>query len=72
MNQKNALNPEILLMATKLANEVPDIFPFSSKEEKTVFFELMLLDLSLLASKDGCVAAGNGLKTIEALLSKLD
>jgi hypothetical protein len=72
MNQKNTLNPEILLMATKLADQVHDIFPFSSKEEKTVFFELMLLDLSLLASKDGCVAAGNGLKTIEALLSKLD
>jgi hypothetical protein len=72
MNQKNTLNPEILLMATKLADQVHDIFPFSSKEEKTVFFELMLLDLSLLASKDGCVAAGNGIKTIEALLSKLD
>ncbi len=72
MNQKKALNPEILLMATKLADKVHDIFPFSSKEEKTVFFELMLLDLSLLASQDGCVAAGNGLKTIEALLSKLD
>jgi hypothetical protein len=72
MNPKNTLNPEILLMATKLADQVHDIFPFSSKEEKTVFFELMLLDLSLLASKDGCVAAGNGLKTIEALLSKLD
>jgi hypothetical protein len=72
MNQKNTLNPEILLMATKLADQVHDIFPFSSKEEKTVFFELMLLDLSLLASQDGCVAAGNGIKTIEALLSKLD
>jgi hypothetical protein len=69
MNQKNALNPEILLMATKLADKVHDIFPFSSK---TVFFELMLLDLSLLASQDGCVAAGNALKTIETLLSKLD
>jgi hypothetical protein len=72
MNQKNTLNPEILLMATKLADQVHDIFPFSSKEEKTVFFKLMLLDLSLLASQDGCVAAGNGIKTIEALLSKLD
>jgi hypothetical protein len=72
MNQKNTLNPEILLMATKLADQVHDIFPFSSKEEKTVFFELMLLDLSLLAFQDGCVAAGNGIKTIKALLSKLD
>ena len=61
------------LMAEKLTDVVGDlVFPFASKEEKTVFFELILVDLSLLASKDGCVAAGNRLKTIEALLSKLD
>jgi hypothetical protein len=73
MNQKNALNPEILLMAEKLTDAVGDaVFPFSSKEEKTVFFKLMLLDLSLLASQDGCVAAGNAIMTIETLLSKLD
>jgi hypothetical protein len=60
-------------MAEKLTDVVGDlVFLFASKEEKTVFFELILVDLSLLASQDGCVAAGNGLKTIEALLSKLD
>ena len=75
MSQKNdyyARDPQIPLMSEKLTDTVGDIFPFSDKEEKIGFFNLMLSDLLLLASKDGCVAAGCGLETIKALLSKLD
>lgn len=63
---------QIPLMAEKLADTVSDIFPFSDKEERIGFFNLMFSDLLPLASKDGCVAAGCGLETIKALLSKLD
>lgn len=64
---------QIPLMSEKLTDTVGNIvFPFSDKEEQLKFFNQMLEDLLLLASKDGCIASGCGLSTLKALLSKLD
>ena len=72
-HQTHTSKLQISLMAKKLTKEVGHyIFPFSDEEEQILFFECLLSDLSLLAFKDGCAAAGCGLKVIEALLSKLD
>lgn len=63
---------QIPLMAEKLTDIVGEVFPFADKEEKIAYFDLMLADLLLLASNDGCIAAGCALETIKALLSKFD
>lgn len=71
--QTHTSKAQISLMAKKLTKEVGHyIFPFSDEEEQIIFFEQMISDLSLLASKDGCVAAGCGLQTIKALLFSKD
>jgi len=71
--QPHTSKSQISLMAAKLAKKVGDyIFPLSDEEERVLFFEQMLSDLSLLASKDGCVSAGCGLQTIKALLLSKD
>ena len=62
---------KIPLTVEKLADIADEVFPFADKEEKIVFFDLMLADLLLLASNDGCIAAGCALETIKVLLSKI-
>ena len=64
----------ISLMSDKLTDTVGNtVFPFHDKDKQREFFDQMLEDLLYLTSKKKhCLMETWALKTIKALLSKLD